>query len=86
MLSFSLDDLLGVFIFFYIINKPRSSVFHITIERKDNRYHLVKDIQHLSIPTTIHDVIMARVDSLPERAKEILQTGSVIERELCPLC
>jgi tetratricopeptide (TPR) repeat protein len=26
-------------------------------------------------------VIMARVDSLPERAKEVLQTGSVIERE-----
>ena len=51
------------------------------IERKDNRYHLTKDIQDLAIPSTIHDVIMARVDSLPERAKEVLQTGSVIERE-----
>jgi len=51
------------------------------IERKDNRYHLMKDIQDLSIPTTIHDVIMARVDSLPEGAKEVLQTGSVIGRE-----
>jgi tetratricopeptide (TPR) repeat protein len=33
------------------------------------------------IPSTIQDVIMARVDSLPERTKELLQTGSVIERE-----
>ena len=51
------------------------------IERKDNKYHLAKNIQDLAIPSTIHDVIMARVDSLPERAKEVLQTGSVIERE-----
>jgi tetratricopeptide (TPR) repeat protein len=51
------------------------------IERKENTYRLSKDIQHLTIPSTIQDVIMARVDSLPERAKELLQTGSVIERE-----
>jgi len=51
------------------------------IEEKENAYHLSKDIQHLTIPSTIQDVIMARVDSLPERAKEILRTGSVIERE-----
>jgi tetratricopeptide (TPR) repeat protein len=51
------------------------------IERKENAYCLSKDIQHLTIPSTIQDVIMARVDSLPERAKEVLQTGSVIERE-----
>jgi tetratricopeptide (TPR) repeat protein len=35
----------------------------------------------VSIPSTIHDVIMARVDSLPEGAKEVLQAGSTIERE-----
>jgi class 3 adenylate cyclase/tetratricopeptide (TPR) repeat protein len=51
------------------------------IEKKENTYRLSKDIQHLTIPSTIQDVIMARVDSLPERAKEVLQTGSVIERE-----
>ena len=48
---------------------------------KDNTYQLIKDIHQLTIPSTIQDVIMARVDSLPERAKEVLQTGSVIERE-----
>ena len=51
------------------------------IEKKENVYRLSKDIHHLTIPSTIQDVIMARVDSLPERAKEVLQTGSVIERE-----
>jgi len=51
------------------------------IEREDNKFHLSKDIHQLTIPSTIQDVIMARVDSLPEGAKEVLHTGSVIERE-----
>ncbi len=51
------------------------------IEKKDNKYHMAKDIQDVIIPSTIQDVIMARVDSLPEGAKDLLQTGSVIERE-----
>jgi tetratricopeptide (TPR) repeat protein len=51
------------------------------IERKGNTYQLSKDIHQLTVPTTIQDVIMARVDSLPEGAKEVLQSGSVIERE-----
>jgi class 3 adenylate cyclase len=51
------------------------------IERKNGTDHLAKDVQGLSIPSTIQDVIMARVDKLPEEAKILLQTGSVIERE-----
>ncbi len=51
------------------------------IERKENLYRLSKEGRKLVIPSTIQDVIMSRVDSLPERAKEVLQTGSVIERE-----
>jgi class 3 adenylate cyclase/tetratricopeptide (TPR) repeat protein len=51
------------------------------IEKRENAYYLSKDAQRVMIPSTIQDVIMARVDSLPERAKEVLQTGSVIERE-----
>jgi len=51
------------------------------MERKDNKYHLAKDIKDLLIPSTIQDVIMARVDSLPEGAKGVLQTGSVVGRE-----
>jgi len=51
------------------------------IEKMKNKYQLAKNIKKISIPSTIQDVIMARVDSLPEGAKEVLQTGSVIERE-----
>jgi len=51
------------------------------IEKKDNKYHMAKDIQDVTIPSTIQDIIMARVDSLPEGAKDVLQTGSVIGRE-----
>ena len=51
------------------------------IEKKHNKCRLAKDIQDVTIPSTIQDVIMARVDSLPEGAKEVLQSGSVIERE-----
>jgi tetratricopeptide (TPR) repeat protein len=51
------------------------------IAREDSKYRLTKDIPAVIVPSTIQDVIMARVDSLPEGAKEVLQTGSVIERE-----
>jgi len=51
------------------------------IEKKDNKYHLTKNILEAKIPSTIHDVIMARVDSLIEGAKSLLQTGSVVGRE-----
>jgi predicted ATPase/class 3 adenylate cyclase len=51
------------------------------IESQDNTYCLAEDIQEMTIPSTIQDVIMARVDSLPESSKELIQIGSVIERE-----
>jgi tetratricopeptide (TPR) repeat protein len=51
------------------------------IKKSDNRYRLAKDIHDLRLPSTIHDVIMARVDALPDGAKDVLQTGASIERE-----
>ena len=51
------------------------------IERKGRQYQLSKDMGKLTIPSTIQDVIMARVDNLLEGAREVLRTGSVIERE-----
>jgi len=49
--------------------------------RENNRCVLSKEFREVSIPSTIQDVIMARVDSLPDDVKYLLQTGSVIERE-----
>ena len=51
------------------------------IAREDNRYRIAKDIKEVAIPTTIQDVIMARVDSLPEGTKGLLQTVSAVGRE-----
>ena len=51
------------------------------IEGDHNKYGLAKGIDSVAIPSTIQDVIMARVDSLPDSAKRVLQIGSVIERE-----
>ena len=51
------------------------------IEKKDSKYRLSKDLKEFVIPSTIQDVTMARVDLLPDAAKGVLQTGSVIERE-----
>ncbi|MCE5266251.1 MAG: AAA family ATPase [Deltaproteobacteria bacterium] len=51
------------------------------IEKSNGTYKLTRDFKSISIPSTIQDVIMARVDHLPEGAREVLRTGSVIERE-----
>ena len=51
------------------------------IERKNNTYQMAKDMKVVTLPSTIQDVIMARVDLLPESSKKLLQIGSVIERE-----
>jgi tetratricopeptide (TPR) repeat protein len=51
------------------------------IEKKGDTYVLAKNIDDITIPSTIQDMITARVDTLPEEAKELLQIGSVIERE-----
>jgi len=50
------------------------------IVKKNGTYRFTPDIQEVTIPSTIQDVIMARADALPEDAREILQIGSVIGR------
>ena len=51
------------------------------VETKNNTSQLSKNIKKLTIPSTIQDVIMTRVDNLPEGAKEVIRAGSIIERE-----
>ncbi|OHE17926.1 MAG: hypothetical protein A2X96_11380 [Syntrophobacterales bacterium GWC2_56_13] len=51
------------------------------IEKSNGAYKLTKDLKAIAIPSTIQDVIMACVDHLPEGAREVLRTGSAIERE-----
>jgi class 3 adenylate cyclase/tetratricopeptide (TPR) repeat protein len=51
------------------------------LSRGEGLVHLQGDPHSLAIPSTIQDMIMARVDHLPDPAKTVLQAGSVIERE-----
>jgi class 3 adenylate cyclase/tetratricopeptide (TPR) repeat protein len=66
---------------FFVEEFIRSLVDLKIIERRNKKYYLTKDVQYVTIPSTIQDVLMARVDSLPDDAKDVLQTGSVVERE-----
>ena len=52
------------------------------IEKKGTTYRIAKDSRILSIPSKIQEVIMSRVDVLPEAAKNLIQTFSVAGREI----
>jgi predicted ATPase len=47
----------------------------------DDQWQLTVQDTHWQIPTTVDEVLMARIDRLPEGAKSVLQMGSVIGRE-----
>ncbi|MCF8025632.1 MAG: AAA family ATPase [Desulfobacteraceae bacterium] len=51
------------------------------IQKDNGDYKLTRDFNAISTPSTIQDVIMARVDYLSEGAREVLRIGSAIERE-----
>jgi len=65
----------------FFVEEFVKSLMNLKLIEKQEKYCLVKDAQIFTIPSTIQDMIMARVDALPDIAKEILQAGSVIERE-----
>jgi predicted ATPase/class 3 adenylate cyclase/DNA-binding CsgD family transcriptional regulator len=44
-------------------------------------WRLTTDDTTLQVPATVHEVLMARIDRLPEGAKRVLQIGAVIGRE-----
>ena len=52
------------------------------IEIKGNTYGISKDIQSVTIPSKIQEVIMSRIDILPEGAKSLIQIFSVAGREI----
>jgi class 3 adenylate cyclase/tetratricopeptide (TPR) repeat protein len=49
--------------------------------KRNHHYQLAYNFKSVAVPSTIQEVIMARVDSLPEGARDLLQTASVIDRE-----
>ncbi len=53
-----------------------------SLEGPTGAYRLVRSVAELAIPPTVQAVLAARIDRLPEREKEVLQTAAVIGREL----
>jgi class 3 adenylate cyclase/tetratricopeptide (TPR) repeat protein len=66
---------------FFIEELIKSLIDLKIIEKKENKYRITKDIKEVAIPATVHDVVMARVDSLPQETKGLLQTASAVGRE-----
>lgn len=51
------------------------------IRRSNSHLVLAKPLEEIFVPDTVQDVIMARLDRLPEGPRRALQTASVIGRE-----
>jgi len=51
------------------------------ISLHDDCYGLIENWRELTIPSTIQDLVMAKIDALPSAARELLQIGSVFESE-----
>src|SRR5262245_49491870 len=65
---------------FFIEEVIRSLVDQGAVERRQGRYRTTAKIDSVVIPGTIQEVIMSRVDQLPDRQRRVLQTASVIGR------
>jgi class 3 adenylate cyclase/tetratricopeptide (TPR) repeat protein len=66
---------------FFIEEVTKSLIEIGALRRTDNGYVLDRPIDEISIPDTIQDVIMARIDRLGEAPKRAIQVASVIGRE-----
>ena len=66
----------------FFIEELIRSLGNLNIIRTENGQSLLAgDTQEIAIPSTIQDVIMSRVDGMPDEAKELLQLAAMIERE-----
>ena len=66
----------------FFIEELAKSLLGMGVIKKEGEHSLLQgDPQSISIPSTIQDMIMARVDRLSDDTKAVLQAGSAIERE-----
>jgi class 3 adenylate cyclase/tetratricopeptide (TPR) repeat protein len=66
---------------FFVEEVARSLLEAGVIRRSNSHYELARPIEEIFVPDTVQDVIMARLDRLPEESRRALQTASVIGRE-----
>jgi class 3 adenylate cyclase/predicted ATPase len=63
---------------FFVEEVVRSLVDEGAVEIHDGRFRATERIHEVAIPGTIQEVVMARVDALPLRKRQLLQTASVV--------
>jgi class 3 adenylate cyclase len=63
---------------FFIEEVVRSLVEEGALEGERGAYRLARPLESLPVPETVHSVLAARIDRLPEREKQVLQAASVI--------
>jgi adenylate cyclase len=66
---------------FFVEEVVQSLVESGSLEGEKGAYRLVAPVEALEIPTSVHTVLAARVDRLPQREKQLLQTAAVIGKE-----
>jgi len=65
---------------FFIEEVVRSLIDEGAVVRKDGGFAVTEKIAGVVIPPTINDVLMARIDRLEERTRELVKVASVIGR------
>jgi class 3 adenylate cyclase/DNA-binding SARP family transcriptional activator len=66
---------------FFVEEVTRSLVEAGALRRSGSGDVVARPVEEINVPDTVQDVIMARLDRLPEEPKRALQTASVIGRE-----
>ena len=66
---------------FFVEEVTRSLVETGVLRRANSGYELARPVDEIDVPDTVQDVIMARLDRLPDEPKHAIQTAAVIGRE-----
>lgn len=66
---------------FFVEEVTQSLLEEGALVRKDGRIELARRLSDITVPDSIHGVLQARLDRLPEAPKRALQLASVIGRE-----
>ncbi len=66
---------------FFVEEVIRMLIEHGVIERRADRWIATAEVESVEIPETLHGLLLARIDQLPDAAKRSLRVASVIGRQ-----
>ncbi len=66
---------------FFVEELVRSLLEDGSLKRNNGRIALARELDHLAVPDTVQDVLIARIDRLAEDSRRAIQVASVIGRE-----